>query len=111
MPLSNFARARLITVGKFARLHTGDPGPDCTANLAAQSLRVPVIFDGANLNTSTLQWPLCPAAETFTHVSLWDAAGPDDGNPWIYGALAAPGTVAVNQLFEIAAGKLQVNLK
>jgi len=108
MPLTNFAKGK-IAAGKFAALHTGDPGPDCTANTAAQSLRVPVTLDAGGLNTSALQWPLCPAAETITHVSLWDAA--TAGNPWISGALAAPEAVAVNQLFEVAAGKLAVTLK
>jgi len=108
MPLSSFARGKIAS-GKFAALHTGDPGPDCTANAAAQSLRVPVTLDAGGLNTSALQWPLCPAAETITHVSLWDAE--TDGNPWIFGALAEPETVAANQLFEVAAGKLVVSLK
>jgi hypothetical protein len=108
MPLSNHAKST-IAAGKFAQLHTGDPGPDCTANVAAQTLRVPVALDPAGLNTGPLQWPLCPAVEAFTHVSLWDAA--TAGNPWLSGPLAAPEPVAANQLFEIAAGKLQVTLK
>jgi len=108
MPLSSFAKGKIAS-GKFAALHTGDPGPDCTDNPAKQSLRVSVTLDGSGASTSALQWPLCPANETFTHVSLWDAA--TGGNPWISGALATPEAVAVNQLFEIAAGKLTVALK
>jgi hypothetical protein len=109
MPLTNHAKAQLAGMLRFVQLHTGDPGPDGNANPAKQTLRVPITLDAAGLNTTALQWPLCPAIEAFTHVSLWDAA--TAGNPWASGALASPEPVVPNQLFEIAAGKLQVSLK
>lgn len=61
----------------YAQLHTGDPGPDGTANVAATNTRKAITWDGDSSNgqlaTSGLNWVMS-AKETISHVSVWDSA-------------------------------------
>lgn len=94
----------------WVKLHTGDPGAAGTSNAAANTTRQQATFSaasGAAITTSAaLEWTSVPNAETYSHVSFWDAStagtflGSDD--------LAVARTVAVGDNFTIAAGDLDL---
>jgi hypothetical protein len=94
----------------FVKLHLGDPGAAGTANAAANTTRQAVTFSaasgGAITNSADVSWVSVPNAETYSHVSFWDAAtagtflGSDD--------LAVARTVAVGDNFTIAASDLDL---
>ena len=76
----------------YVKLHTGDPGEDCTANPSANTTRVVAAFNAAAAGvaglSASLTWAAWAAgAETITHVSLWDNL--TVGNPLFKGALTA----------------------
>lgn len=81
MAMSAYMRAAVAGMlrGANAQLHTGDPGPSGTANMAAETRRQPAnfsAFDGTDVSLGeSIRWSQVAADETFTHVSLWDAAG------------------------------------
>lgn len=90
----------------WVKLHIGDPGAAGTSNAAANTTRKQATFgaaSGGSLTTSgDLAWTNVPNAETYSHVSFWDASsggvflGSDD--------LAVSRTVAVGDNFTIPAG-------
>lgn len=96
--------------GFFVKLHTGDPGSAGTANAAGETDRVAVTFSaasgGAITNSAAVEWTAVSNAETYSHVSFWDASvagvflGSDD--------LAVSRTVAIGDNFTIAAGDLDL---
>lgn len=102
MSLSNFEENNLAkawkneaptkAAGLYVQLHKGDPGEDCTANVATENKRKPItlsaIEGGVVKNTEAIEWAEVAATEEVTHVSVWDAE--TEGNPRIYGALTAP---------------------
>lgn len=94
----------------YVKLHTGDPGSAGTSNPAANTTRQAVTFSaasgGAITNSADVAWTSVPNAETYSHVSFWDAStagtflGSDD--------LAVARTVAVSDNFTIVAGDLDL---
>jgi len=94
----------------WVKLHTADPGTGSTA-AAGNTTRVQATFGttasgGSISNTADLNWTSVSTAETYSHVSFWDASssgtflGSDD--------LATPRTVAVGDNFTIPTGSLTV---
>jgi nitrous oxide reductase accessory protein NosL len=79
----------------YVKLHLGDPGSAGTANAAANTTRTAVTFSaasgGAITNSADVAWTNVPNAETYSHVSFWDAR-----------------TVAIGDNFTIAAGDLDL---
>lgn len=96
--------------GFFVKLHTGDPGSAGTSNAAGETDRVAVTFSaasgGAITNSAAVEWTNVSTAETYSHVSFWDAStggtflGSDD--------LAVARAVQVGDNFTIAAGDLDL---
>lgn len=96
--------------GFFVKLHLGDPGAAGAGNPAANTTRQAVTFSaasaGAITNSAAVTWTSVPNAETYSHVSFWDAStagvfqGSDD--------LAVARTVAIGDNFEIAIGDLDL---
>lgn len=94
----------------YVKLHTGDPGAAGTANAAGNTTRKAATFSAAAAGSMTtsadLAWTNVSTAETYSHVSFWDASsngtflGSDD--------LAVARTVAVGDNFTILAGSLTV---
>src|SRR5262245_12630219 len=95
----------------WVKLHTADPGSAGTTAAAGNTTRVQATFGsaasgGSIANTADLNWTNVNTAETYSHVSFWDASsggtflGSDD--------LATPRTVAVGDNFTIATGQLTV---
>jgi hypothetical protein len=71
----------------YAQLHTGDPGPAGTANVAAETARKSTTWDTPAHNgetgaaaavemthTNDLDWTSVAASEDYTHCTYWTAA-------------------------------------
>jgi hypothetical protein len=96
----------------YVKLHVGDPGAAGASNAAGNTTRVAATFaaaSGGSLTTSAdVGWTNVSTAETYSHVSFWDASsagtflGSDD--------LSVAKTVAVGDSFTITAGTLTVAL-
>ncbi len=94
----------------YVKLHLADPGSAGTTSPAANTTRVVVTFSAATggtiTNSAAVTWTNVPNAETYSHVSFWDASvagtflGSDD--------LATARTVAVGDNFEIPIGDLDI---
>lgn len=94
----------------WVKLHLGDPGAAGAGNPAANTTRQQATFSaasGGSITTSAdLTWTSVPNAETYSHVSFWDAStagnflGSDD--------LASAQPVSVGNTFQILAGQLTV---
>jgi hypothetical protein len=94
----------------YVKLHLGDPGEDGTANAAAETTRKAASFGASSGGTATsdadLTWTSYAAAETVTHISLWDNS--TAGNCLGAGALTASKTLAIGDTFVIPTGSLTV---
>ncbi len=92
----------------WVKLHIGDPGASGTSNAAGNTTRQQATFSAAasgSMTTSAdLAWTNVSTAETYSHISFWDAStagtflGSDD--------LAVSRTVAIGDNFTISAGSL-----
>lgn len=101
------------SAGFFVKLHTGSPGAAGTTNAAANTTRQQVTFGsaasaGSIANTAAVTWTNVPNAETYTHVSFWDASSA--GNFLGSDDLPASKTVAVADTFTIAIGDLTLTV-
>lgn len=94
----------------YAKLHTGDPGEDGTANAAGETTRKAVTFGASSNGVLTLSnspaWTSVSTAETWSFISLWDAAAA--GNCLGSGALTASKTVAIGDNATITAFTLTI---
>lgn len=94
----------------WVKLHLGDPGAAGATSPAANTTRQQATFSaasGGSITTSAdINWTNVPNAETYSHVSFWDASsagsflGSDD--------LAVARVMAVGDNFTITAGQLTV---
>jgi phosphodiesterase/alkaline phosphatase D-like protein len=91
----------------YCKLHTGDPGEDCTSNAATETTRksftVGAAASGAVTTDSAMTWTNVAATETYSHVSIWDAVAA--GNPLWYGAMSASKSVTAGDTFTFAIGQ------
>lgn len=89
----------------YAKLHTGDPGEDGTANAATETTRKAVTFDAASGGVISLSnspsWTNVAATETYSHVSLWDASS--GGNCLGSGALSSSVAMTAGDTFNLTA--------
>jgi len=96
--------------GFFVKLHTADPGAAGATAAAANTTRVAVTAGAASAgsitNSASIDWTNVPNAETYSHVSFWDAstAGTFLGSA----ALTASKTVAVGDNFSIPISNLTI---
>ncbi len=60
----------------YAKLHTGDPGENGTANAATETTRQSVAFTAATAgsitSSGTVSWTNVSTTETITYISFWD---------------------------------------
>ncbi len=106
--------APTFPVTLYLKLHIGDPGADGNSNPAVNTERKVVTFDAivspgtptdgsAVADTAaTVTWNDLPATESYSHISLWDAA--TGGNSWYKTALLEPVAVLQGGFFEIQGG-------
>lgn len=91
-----FTVAQTAPAGTFVKLHTGDPGAAGTANASTVTTRSAATMAAAasgsiSLTGTAPQWAMT-AAETITHISVWDAS--TAGNFLFSAALTASKSVS-----------------
>lgn len=92
----------------YAKLHTGDPGEDGTANAATETTRQLMAFNaaanpgGTMTNSGTVSWTNVAASETYAYLSFWDAVS--GGNCLGASNSFTGGTVSAGNTFQISAG-------
>lgn len=96
----------------FVKLHTGDPGAAGTANAAGNTSRQAATFSasaaGAITTSADIVWTNVNTAETYSHLSFWDAAS--SGTFLGSAALTATKLVAVGDTFTIPAGSESISI-
>lgn len=122
MSISNYAELKLLehVTGKtsftlptnvYLKLHTGDPGEDCTSNAATEATRKITAWAtaaaGAIATSATVEWTNVSTTETYTHWSMWDAS--TAGNPLWSGALSASAAVTAGDTFQITSLTLSLD--
>lgn len=96
----------------WVKLHLGDPGAAGATSPAANTTRQQATFSaasgGAVTTSADINWLAVPNAETYSHVSFWDAsvAGTFLGS----NALTVARTVAIGDNFTITAGQLTITI-
>lgn len=89
----------------YAKLHTGDPGEDGTANAAGNTTRKEVTFGAASGGvislSNTPSWTSVSTTETYSHVSIWDNS--TAGNCLGSGALSSSVAVTAGDTFTLSA--------
>jgi hypothetical protein len=95
----------------YAKLHTGDPGEDGTANAATNTTRQAMTFGAASGGTITndadVTWTSVPASEDYTHLSLWDALS---GGNCVWTGTITANAVTAGDTFVLQTGNVAVAL-
>lgn len=122
MSISNYAELKLLdhVTGRasftapatvYLKLHTGDPGEDCTDNAATEATRKSTSWSAASsgsiATSATVEWTNVSTTETYTHWSMWDAS--TAGNPLWSGALSASAAVTAGDTFQITSLTLSLD--
>jgi hypothetical protein len=122
MSISNYAELKILghTTGQtawtaptttYVKLHTGDPGEDCTANAATNTSRQSAAWSAASAGaiavSAAITWTNVSTTETYTYWSLWDAS--TAGNPLWSGALSSSAAVTAGDTFQITALTLSLD--
>lgn len=93
----------------YAKLHTGAPGSAGTSNAASNTTRQEITFGaasgGAISNDNAPTWTSVPAAEDYTHISLWDNVSA--GNFMLSGTITA-NAVAIGDTFTLPVGDVDL---
>ena len=96
----------------YVKLHTGDPGEAGTSNAASEDTRKVASWGtasgGAIATNADLEWTSVAGTETYSHVSIWDAA--TSGNCIASGAMSASKAVTAGDTFTIPSGDLTVTV-
>lgn len=75
---ANTALTALGSGYTWVQKHTGDPGADGTANVAADSTRKQVTWaapsSGSMSNGTAASWTAAPSAEDWTYFSAWSSS-------------------------------------
>lgn len=94
----------------YVKLHTGDPGASGASNAASNTTRQQATFGAASsgscLNSADVNWTSVSAAESYSHVSFWDAS--TAGNFLGSNALTTTRGVAAGDNFTISSGQLSI---
>jgi hypothetical protein len=94
----------------YAKLHLGDPGEDGTSNAAAETTRKAVTFGASSGGvislSNTPSWTSYPAAESVTHISIWDDVSA--GNCLGSGATAATHTMQIGDTLNLSAASITI---
>jgi hypothetical protein len=122
MSISNYAELKILghTTGQtawtaptttYVKLHTGDPGEDCTANAATNTSRQSAAWSAASAGaiavSAAITWTNVSTTETYTYWSLWDNS--TAGNPLWSGALSSSAAVTAGDTFQITALTLSLD--
>lgn len=122
MSISNYAELKILehTTGKtawtmpttvYVKLHTADPGEDCTTAAATNATRQAATWaaaaTGSIATSATITWTNVSTTETYSHWSLWDAS--TAGNPLWSGALSSSASVTAGDTFQITSLTLSLD--
>lgn len=122
MSISNYAELKILehTTGKtawtmpttvYVKLHTADPGEDCTTaaatNTSRQAASWAAAATGSIATNATITWTNVSTTETYTHWSLWDNS--TAGNPLWSGALSSSAAVTAGDTFQITSLTLSLD--
>lgn len=96
----------------YVQLHTADPGTAGTTAVAGNSTRKQISWAAAasesKAASADVTWTNVSTAETYSHISLWDAS--TAGNFLWAGALTAAKAVNAGDTFTLTAANLTVAL-
>ena len=99
-----------VITGVYVKLHTGNPGAACTANVSAETTRKVLAFaaeSGGVVTATSVTWASWPApanGETISHVSFWDAL--TAGNALSYAATGASKTMATGDPYILSSASI-----
>lgn len=97
---------------RYLQLHVGDPGPDCTSNVAVNAERQRLDNATALVRSwvqgNTLVWDLVPASETYSYVSIWDSAS--GGNALWSGPMTQATAVNADDSFTLPTSSVTVSV-
>jgi len=89
----------------YVKLHIGDPGEDGASSAAGETTRQAASWSSASSGSAslsgTVSWTSVSTAETYTHVSLWDAAS--GGNCLASGAMGSSVAISSGYNFNLTA--------
>jgi hypothetical protein len=122
MTISNYAELKILdavfnavafsVATPYVKLHTADPGEDGLLGAAGETTRKALSTGaaaaGQAVSDALLQWTNVSTTETYSHVSVWDAAAA--GNCIWSGPLTVPKAVTAGDTFEIPVGQLTASL-
>jgi hypothetical protein len=107
-----FRNVSLAVAANYVKLHIGDPGENGTANAAGNTSRQAATWAAASGGTiatnATITWTSVSTGETYTHISIWDAA--TAGNHLWNGPLTAPYIVNAGDNFSLTSGTVICSL-
>jgi hypothetical protein len=107
----NSALTTLTGTYDFIQLHVGDPGSAGTANVATENTRMEATFGtasgGSISTTADLEWLDVPAAEDFTHFSVWTLV---TGGTFGFSGTITANAVGIGDDFVIQTGDLTVSV-
>ena len=122
MSISNYAENKVLDhlTGRaswtapttvYVKLHTGNPGEDCTGNAATETTRKAATWSAASsgsiATSATLEWTNVSTTETYSHWSAWDNS--TGGNALWYGALTSSAAVTAGDTFQITSLTLSLD--
>lgn len=115
MSISNYGEGKLLEAvpnEPYVKLHTGDPGEDCTANAAAETTRKKITLgapsEGTRKSTTEAKWESVSTTEKYKYISLWSAA--TEGNPYWSMALEAEKSMEAGDTFVMPAEDISISL-
>ncbi len=97
----------------YVQGHTGNPGTNGTANVAAETDRIAVsswtaASGGVKSNSALAEILNAAAAETWTHVTYWSASS--GGTCWFVDDLAADVPIEVGDTIQIDVGDATITV-
>lgn len=129
MTISNRGERTMLDVlpaQLYAQLHTGDPGEDCTANVATNTTRQAIHFaasyaDGSgnsarlsdgtsSANAADPTWTSVPAAEDYRYISLWTHVSNANTDQWSGPITNAPKHVEIGDTFKLTNASVKLSL-
>jgi hypothetical protein len=94
---------------RWVKLHTGDPGPNGTANAAAETNRQQITSaaaaGGALTSTADMVWSAVAGTETWRYITLWSASS---GGTFGASGTIVPKSVTAGDDATVPAGSAQV---
>lgn len=96
---------------RWIKLHTGDPGPNGTANAAAETTRKQITSaaasGGALTSTADMDWTAVAGTETWRYITVWSAS---TGGTFGASGTIVPKSVTAGDNPTVPAGSAQITM-